>query len=91
MPGETVQIDLDGNIFIDGEIKKENYGREVIRNPGVAMDPVKLGDDEYFVMGDNRNDSLDSRYAEVGNISRDELVGKAWLRILPFSSFGVLK
>jgi signal peptidase I len=91
MPGETVQIDLDGNIFIDGEIMKENYGREVIRNPGVAMDPVKLGDDEYFVMGDNRNDSLDSRYAEVGNISRDELVGKAWLRILPFSSFGVLK
>lgn len=88
MPGETVQIDQDGNIYIDGSILDESYGREKIENPGLAIDPIKLGDDEYFVMGDNRNDSLDSRYAEVGNIKRDELVGKAWLRIYPFSSFG---
>ena len=52
MPGETVQIDYDGNIYIDGEILEESYGREVIQNPGRAAEPITLGEDEYFVMGD---------------------------------------
>lgn len=91
MPGETVKIDLDGNIYINGQILVESYGREVIKNPGVAYEGVTLGPDEYFVMGDNRNDSMDSRYEDVGNIKRDELVGKAWLRIYPFDSFGIVK
>ena len=69
----------------------ESYGREVIKNPGVAYEGVTLGPDEYFVMGDNRNDSMDSRYEDVGNIKREELVGKAWLRIYPFDSFGVVE
>lgn len=93
LPGETVQIDAEGNIYIDGEILEENYGREVIRpeNVGVAKDPVVLGDDEYFVMGDNRNDSSDSRVEVVGNIHRKDIVGRAWLRIWPFEDFGILK
>ena len=49
MPGETVQIDYDGNIYIDGEILEESYGREVIQNPGRAAEPITLGEDEYFV------------------------------------------
>jgi len=88
LPGETVQIDLYGNIYIDGEILEEDYGKEVILNPGLAVDEITLGDDEYFVLGDNRNDSLDSRYAEVGNIKREDLIGKAVFRLYPFDTFG---
>ena len=55
LPGETVQIDSNGVIYIDGEELEESYGREVIQNPGEAAEPVELGEDEYFVLGDNRN------------------------------------
>ncbi|MBD5544280.1 MAG: signal peptidase I [Lachnospiraceae bacterium] len=91
MPGETIRIDEQGNIFIDDEILEESYGKEVIRYQGRAAKPVTLGEDEYFVMGDNRNGSSDSREEDVGNIARDEIVGRAWIRIYPFDKFGVLK
>ena len=91
MPGETVQIDADGNIYIDGEILEENYGREVIKSPGLAAEPITLGEDEYFVMGDNRNNSSDSRDPSVANIKRSDIIGRAWLRIYPFSKFGLIK
>ncbi len=92
LPGETVQIDDDGNIFIDGELLEENYGKETILNPGGAADPITLGDDEYFVLGDNRNNSRDSRDREhVGNIKRKDITGRAWVRIWPLSDIGFLK
>lgn len=93
LPGETVQIDLDGTIYIDGEVLKENYGREIIspEHVGIAVEPVTLGEDEYFVMGDNRNNSSDSRTEVVGNIHRDDIIGRAWLRIWPLSEAGILK
>lgn len=91
MPGETVFIDLDGTIYIDGEALQENYGREVMLSPGRAGEPITLGEDEYFVLGDNRNNSSDSRDPSVGNIHRDRIVGKAWVRIWPFHKFGVLR
>lgn len=93
LPGETVQIDEKGNIYINGEILQESYGREIIfpENVGIAINPIVLGEDEYFVMGDNRNNSSDSRTEIVGNIHRDDIIGKAWLRIWPFDKFGVLK
>lgn len=91
LPGETVQIDEDGNIIIDGEILEEGYGKEVIRSPGRAYEEIQLGDDEYFVMGDNRNSSVDSRDPSVGNIMRDEIIGRAWLRIWPFDKFGLIR
>ena len=91
MPGETVQIDYDGNIYINGSLLEESYGREVIQNPGRAAEPITLGKDEYFVMGDNRNNSSDSRDPSVGNIHRKDIIGRAWVRIWPFSKFGVLK
>ena len=81
LPGETVYIDEEGTIYIDGEVLNENFGKEVIQDPGRAYEPVKLGPDEYFVLGDNRNNSSDSRDPVVGNILRDELIGKAWIRI----------
>lgn len=91
MPGETVQIDDDGTIYIDGKPLEENYGREVIQNPGRAAEAIKLGDDEYFVMGDNRNNSSDSRDPAVGNIHRADIIGRAFIRIWPLSKFGLLK
>ncbi len=91
LPGETVQIDESGNIYIDGEVLEEDYGREVIQNPGRASEPILLGEDEYFVMGDNRNNSSDSRDPQVGSIHRKDIIGRAFIRIWPFDSFGILK
>lgn len=92
LPGETVQIGQDGSIYINGELLEENYGKEVIQNPGDAAEPIQLGDDEYFVLGDNRNNSKDSRYqGAVGNIKRSEITGRAWVRIWPLSDIGLLK
>ncbi|MDE6700006.1 MAG: signal peptidase I [Acetatifactor sp.] len=93
LPGETVQIDTSGNIYIDGEVLRESYGREVIKPEmvGRAAQPVVLGEDEYFVMGDNRNNSSDSRTEVVGNIHRNDIVGRAWVRIWPLNKLSVLK
>lgn len=82
---------MEGNIYINGEILEEDYGKERINFPGLAAQPVTLGDDEYFVMGDNRNNSSDSRDPSVGSIRRSNIIGKAWVRIWPLNKFGVLK
>ena len=90
LPGETVQI-VDGYIYINGKQLDEHYGNEIIEEAGMAAEPVTLGEDEYFVMGDNRNNSQDSRVSDVGAIHRDELMGRAWIRIWPLDQFGVIK
>ncbi len=89
LPGETVQI-LDGAIYINGRLLRESYGSEEIRNPGTASSEITLGADEYFVLGDNRNNSSDSREPSVGMIARDKIIGKALLRIWPLSEFGLV-
>ena len=91
LPGETVYIDEAGNIWINGEILEEDYGYEVITFPGLAAQEIHLADDEYFVLGDNRTVSEDSRYPDVGNIKRSELIGRAWIRIYPFSKFVIIE
>ena len=91
LPGETIRIDEMGNILIDGEILEESYGKEVIQNPGRAYEDIVLADDEYFLMGDNRNNSTDSRDPSVGNVRRDEIVGRAWLRIWPLDQVGFIE
>ena len=89
MPGETVNIDEDGTIYINGEVLEENYGYGSTE-PQERGSEVVLSEDEYFVLGDNREVSLDSRYKEVGNIPRSIIIGRAWLRLYPFSEFGLL-
>ncbi|HKM04194.1 MAG TPA: signal peptidase I [Lachnospiraceae bacterium] len=91
LPGETVYIDQDGNIFINEVLLEESYGKEVILKPGLAASPIILGGDEYFVLGDNRNHSSDSREPSVSKIKRNDILGRAWLRIWPLSKFGILK
>ena len=90
LPGETVQV-IDGYMYINGKKLDEHYGAEVMEDPGIAAEPIKLGDDEYFVLGDKRNHSSDSRVASVGVLTRDMLIGRAWVRIYPFNKIGVIK
>lgn len=87
LPGETVQI-IGEDIYINGEILEEDFGFEPIYSSGLASNPWTLGEDEYFVLGDNRNNSTDSRDPSVAAVNRKQIVGKAWLRIWPFRSFG---
>ena len=86
-PGQTVQI-TDGTLLIDGVPAPgaENYDK--IEDPGLAKNPVMLGEDEYFVLGDNRNNSEDSRSAGIGNVSGGDVIGRAWLS-LPAGQAGV--
>lgn len=90
LPGETVYIDYDGNIFINGVKLDEHYGLARISNPGIAAEPLTLGEDEYFVMGDNRNNSSDSRFANVGPIKGSHFTGRALCRIYPFDEITTL-
>ena len=87
LPGETVQI-IGDDIYIDGEILEEDYGLEPILDPKLAAEPVTLGEGEYFVLGDNRNHSSDSRDPSVGKVKRSQIVGRAWLRIWPLDRLG---
>lgn len=90
LPGEKVQI-IEGKIYINDQLLEENYGKEKTGTAGLAAIPIVLGKDEYFVLGDNRNRSSDSRTVEVGNIKRSEILGRAWLRVWPLSKIGMIK
>ena len=87
LPGETIQI-IGSDIYINGEKLDEHYGKDPITDGGIANEPITLGEDEYFLMGDNRAVSFDSRYEEIGPIHKDAIDGKAILRIWPLKTFG---
>ncbi|MDD6207214.1 MAG: signal peptidase I [Clostridiales bacterium] len=87
LPGETIQIKGE-DIYINGSILEEHYGKDPIDYSGIAEHPLTLGEDEYFLMGDNREVSLDSRYEEVGPVHKKLISGRALIRIWPFSEFG---
>ena len=84
LPGETVKI-KNGIIYINDEALKEKVKTETIENAGLAEEGIKLDDNEYFVLGDNRNDSEDSRFASVGNVLKNEILGKAVATEKPFT------
>lgn len=90
LPGEVIDF-KDGKIVINGKVLDESYGKEPIRVLGNQKFPLVIPEDEYFVMGDNRNDSSDSRYQDVGTIPRDKILGKIWVRIWPLNSFGTVQ
>lgn len=95
LPGEKVSLEPneDGtySIYINDELLEENYGKDPIEDPGRVIESIQLGEDEYFVMGDNRDVSVDSRYEEVGNIKRDWILGKVRFRIFPLKQMKVVK
>ncbi len=92
MPGETIQIKEDGKVYINDEELKGDYGNEPIDidKRGLAANPIQLKADEYFVMGDNRNHSSDSRDPSVGILHKSDFIGRAWIRIWPFKRIGAI-
>jgi len=80
LPGETIEI-KENNIYIDGEVLEEEYTTTEISDAGYLKEAVVLDEDEYFVLGDDRSNSEDSRHAEVGNVKRKYIYGKAWFAI----------
>ena len=90
LPGEKVQI-IGSDIYINGELLEEDYGCEKIIDGGIANESIELGEDEYFVLGDNRNNSKDSRDPSIGPIHKSSIMGRAWVRIWPLNDFRVLE
>lgn len=90
VPGDTVLIQ-NGAVYVNGELFDEKTEVAAIEEAGLAAEEMVLGDDEYFVLGDNRNNSEDSRYANIGNVKKDYIIGKAWFRTAPWKEFGFLR
>ncbi len=80
LPGEKIQI-IGGYVYINGELLEEDETYDKIADPGIAETEILLGSDEYFVLGDNRNFSEDSRSGNIGLVSRDTITGKAWFHL----------
>ena len=91
LPGETVQI-IDGSVYINNEkLDDDVYGAAAINEAGIAENPLVLGENQYFVMGDNRNMSTDSRNSYVGLVNKNDIIGEAWLCTWPLNHFGGVK
>lgn len=101
LPGETVQIQ-NGQVWINGQLLEEEKRKvevdgEIIEEEkkialaGLAENPIELGEDEYFLLGDNRDSSEDSRFANVGNVKEAQIIGKVWFRIHPALEMGIIR
>ena len=90
LPGETVQI-KEGQIYINGNVYEENGAYQEIADGGLADSAITLESAEYFVLGDNRNNSEDSRFSDIGNISKKYIVGKIWFTVSPKSKIGFIR
>ncbi|MCR5511729.1 signal peptidase I [Lachnospiraceae bacterium XBB2008] len=80
LPGETIQI-IEGRLYVDGYAAESQDAYDYIEDAGMAESPILLGEKEYFVLGDNRNSSEDSRSGNIGPVNRDNIIGKAWMVI----------
>ena len=89
VPGDTVLIQ-NGAVYVNGEPFDEKASVTSIEEAGLASEEIVLSDDEYFVLGDNRNNSEDSRYANIGNVKKEYIIGKAWFVVAPWHSFGFI-
>ena len=90
LPGETVQI-KEGQIYINGNVYEETGAYQEIADGGLADSAITLESGEYFVLGDNRNNSEDSRFSDIGNISKKYIVGKIWFTVSPKSKIGFIR
>ena len=89
LPGETIEF-KDGALLVNGKKIKERYDATKIEDAGIVDEPITLGSREYFVLGDDRASSEDSRSADVGNVKRDEIAGEVWF-VIAGKNFGFVK
>ena len=90
LPGETVQI-MNGILYINGEAQEGQEDTQKILNAGLAHEIITLGEDEYFVLGDNWNNSEDSRFSSVGTVKRSNIIGKAWLKVTSLNDISLVE
>ena len=90
VPGDTIQI-KEGAVYVNDELYLEEREVASIEEAGIASEPITLEDGEYFVLGDNRNNSEDSRFANIGNIKEDYIIGKAWFYFESIGKMGFIK
>ena len=90
LPGETVQI-KSGYIYIDGVRLEADRRLDQVALAGLAENPVFLDEDEYFLLGDNRDGSEDSRFANIGNVKRKQIQGQIWLRLMPLIDLSLIE
>lgn len=86
VPGDTIQI-KKGKLYINDEVVKDQFTTEEIQNAGLCEEKITVEEGTYFVLGDDRNNSEDSRYETVGNVAKKDIIGKVWLRVSPIFSF----
>ena len=90
-PGQWVDIDADGNVYVDGELLDEPYLKEKSFGECNLELPYQVPDNRYFCMGDHRSTSVDSRHTEIGCVSEEQIVGKIVFRVWPLPDFGALR
>lgn len=90
LPGEVIQI-VNGIIYINNQPLIEEYGKNAITYSGIATEAMAIGKNEYFVLGDNREISFDSRYEDIGMVSKNQIVGRAFIKIWPINRLGLIK
>lgn len=88
-PGDTVWIN-DGALYINGDIYNEDISVASIEDPGIAEEEIRLEENEYFVLGDNRNNSEDSRMANIGSVKKEYIIGKAWFHFNKITDMGFI-
>lgn len=88
VPGDKISI-KSGRLYVNGEKYDDVADTETITYKGIVESELTLGDDEYFVLGDNRNNSEDSRYPSIGVISKEQIKGKVWFKT-SFGDFGIV-
>ena len=90
-PGQWVDIDEEGNVYVDGNLLDEPYTKEKSFGDCNLELPYQVPDNRYFCMGDHRSTSVDSRHTEIGCVSEEQIVGKIVFRVWPLPDFGALR
>jgi len=89
VPGDTIQI-KDRQIYINGTLLSDDKYNNNILTPGIAANELTLKDNEYFLLGDNRNNSEDSRFANIGLVKKEDIIGTVWMIAAPFNNIKII-